>query len=120
MVELKNKTIVDIRKATGLSVNESQKFVEEKSETLCQKIILASLQQKKGAETDNIILHDPIEDDPKFSSIIKTARNEAEQLTRLKTQAGIEKAKKKRKRIRGNGLEKKRKSPNLESNEKAT
>ena len=78
----KAQEIMRLRKATGMGVVESRKFLDDKSPDLVARIIKAH-----GTQSEQT-LHDPIEDDPEFvDAIAETDRevdgllkNEAERL----------------------------------------
>jgi len=58
-----------IRNATGLGVMEAKAFIQLNSEDLCQRILRAK--RRHG------VLHDPIEEDPKFGEAVREATEKA-------------------------------------------
>ena len=77
MNQVNANRIMALRKATGLGILEAKKFLSENPERLSNQILLAYKKKqqriKQGFKT-RPYLYDPIEDDEKYSDIIKKAK----------------------------------------------
>jgi hypothetical protein len=71
-MEASADNIRHIRNATGLGVMEAKAFIQLNSEDLCQRILRAK--RRHG------VLHDPIEEDPKFGEAVREATEKATHL----------------------------------------
>lgn len=69
--------IMALRKATGLGILEAKQFLLENPEQLSNRILLSyekKQQRIKQGFKPRSYLHDPIEDDERYSDIIKKAK----------------------------------------------
>lgn len=68
------KRVAEFHRASGLGFLEAREFMRSKPHALCERIMAAHKQQ--GDAT----LHDPVEDDVRYSATISAAREDAERI----------------------------------------
>jgi hypothetical protein len=66
------KTVMALRRATGMAIKDSKRFLETAAPELRARLLLAI-----ESQVDPRFLHDPIEDDPKIKQLIDAADKEA-------------------------------------------